>query len=220
MSWIKIERRFSSLVAELRRTERVDKDVREEVEVQDELKFSKSKHHFSLFAFRSSLLAFRFYLISFKAIFTNHIVNFYQMKTSSNFLLIIWVAILCSFSSLNAQAPEEIFSMAYNKSQTIESGYYEMTRKMKYMSHDDTTSNSSSCYFKKLPKDSLFGFAFYIPYNDSLGNLSSQLFFTGDELVRVSLKDSTATIKKIIPLIKKFLCLKSGLSLPNGHGLL
>lgn len=108
-------------------------------------------------------------------------------------LFLLGMAMMVSTESFG-QSPEEIMIGAYEKSKRVKGGFYEMTRKMKYMSDADTNSNTYKCHFHKLPKDKVFGFAFYQPYADSTGALALQLMYNGEALIRVNHKDSTAVI--------------------------
>jgi hypothetical protein len=88
---------------------------------------------------------------------------------------------------------EDILRKSYEKCQSIENGYYEMTHYMKYMSTKDTSSSSYSCYFRKLPNDSIYSTAFhYQSYYE--GDYSSDVLYTGDDFVNYSKKDSTGEI--------------------------
>jgi outer membrane lipoprotein-sorting protein len=88
---------------------------------------------------------------------------------------------------------EDVLRKSYEQCQSIESGYYEMTRYMKYMSDKDTSSNFFSCHFNKLPDDSTYSFAFhYQKFND--GKYSRSVLYTGDDFVNYSTKDSSGEI--------------------------
>ncbi|MBQ8957845.1 MAG: TlpA family protein disulfide reductase [Bacteroidales bacterium] len=86
---------------------------------------------------------------------------------------------------------EEMMRKSYQKCQSIESGHYEMTYLMKYMSKPDTTITQYVCEFLKLPDDTLFGFAFHSQLENDNGTVRSTLY-TGNELVRYD--DSAGTI--------------------------
>lgn len=116
------------------------------------------------------------------------------MKPGSIFLLVVIIWIVFQPFKGSCQTGKEVLTMAYEKTINIQSGYYEMTRKMKYMSQPDTVTHISQCYFKRLPKDDIFGFAFYQPFFDTTGLLTGQLFYTGEELVRTTAKDSSGVV--------------------------
>ncbi|HRW21671.1 MAG TPA: hypothetical protein P5509_06840, partial [Bacteroidales bacterium] len=71
---------------------------------------------------------------------------------------LLGILFIISCSEPNA---EDILKKSYEKCQSIENGYYEMTSYMKYMSNNDTTSSSYTCYFKKLADDSIYSAAFH-----------------------------------------------------------
>ena len=68
------------------------------------------------------------------------------------FLLLI---ILIQSSLAFSQEPKYILQQSFAQCQSIEKGYYEMTRRMKYMTKTDTSSSESHCHFKKLPDDTI-----------------------------------------------------------------
>jgi thiol-disulfide isomerase/thioredoxin len=106
--------------------------------------------------------------------------------------LIITGLLLFTFTSL-AQDAKEILQKSYAKCQAIQNGYYEMTKYMKYMTKKDTVATSFNCYFKKLKDDSLFSSAFH--YKGFYKNeWISEVLFTGEDLVSISLKDSSGFI--------------------------
>lgn len=109
-------------------------------------------------------------------------------------LVVVLSGNLLSFSDMYAQTAEEIMLLAYEKSKTLENGFYSMTRRMKYMTNNDTVTRKLQCHFIRLPEDDLFGFKFYQPFFDSTNTLSGQRFFTGNELVWTSFIDSTGEI--------------------------
>jgi peroxiredoxin len=97
------------------------------------------------------------------------------------------------FASCSKQNAEDILRKSYEKCQSIENGYYEMTHYMKYMSSTDTSSSSFSCYFRKLPDDSIYSSAFHYQYYYN-GEYSRDVLYTGDDFVNYSKKDSTGEI--------------------------
>jgi thiol-disulfide isomerase/thioredoxin len=106
------------------------------------------------------------------------------MKTP---LPIIVLLLLNSFI-LSAQNAKEILKNTYRKCQTIQNGYYEMTRYRKMMDSKDTLSSTSNCFFKRLKDDDLHLSAFH--YSDG-GNI---LIYTGSDLATVHSWDSSAVI--------------------------
>ncbi|MDB5277227.1 MAG: hypothetical protein JWR61_2182 [Ferruginibacter sp.] len=101
--------------------------------------------------------------------------------------LFFCILFLFNCNNLSAQNTKDILQQTYNKCQTIQNGYYEMTRYFKFMDAKDTTKSTSKCYFKRL-KDDDFDLAAF-RYED--GGIS---LYTGDDLIIVQPWDSTATI--------------------------
>lgn len=89
---------------------------------------------------------------------------------------------------------EHILKKSFEKCQSIENGYYEMTRSMKYMSDNDTTSFSFNCYFKKLADDTIYSSAFHYQRYYG-GEYSGDVLYTGDDFVNYSKNDSTGEIR-------------------------
>ena len=53
------------------------------------------------------------------------------------------------------QDAKDILKKSYRKCQSIQNGYYEMTRYEKHTDRKDTIKSSYTCYFKKLKNDTL-----------------------------------------------------------------
>ncbi len=102
-------------------------------------------------------------------------------------LFFIFLIIVNTTIDLQSQNVKDILQKTYNKCQSIENGYYEMTRYFKFMDFKDTSKSNSTCYFKKLKNDDLNLSAFR--YQN--GEIS---IYNGDELVLVQPWDSTAII--------------------------
>jgi len=103
---------------------------------------------------------------------------------------LLGILFIISCSEPNA---EDILKKSYEKCQSIENGYYEMTSYMKYMSNNDTTSSSYTCYFKKLADDSIYSAAFHYQHYYE-GEYAKDVLYTGDDFVNYSRKDSTGEI--------------------------
>jgi thiol-disulfide isomerase/thioredoxin len=89
--------------------------------------------------------------------------------------------------ALRAQIVEEILQKTYIKCQSINYGYYEMTRFFKFMDSKDTSKSNSTCYFKKLINDDL-----NLPvFRYDNGDIS---LYTGNELVEIQSWNRTAII--------------------------
>lgn len=89
--------------------------------------------------------------------------------------------------------PKIILRKSFEKCQSIANGYYEMTRHMKYMSDTDTLTSFYSCYFKKLPEDTIFSSAFHYQQFDQ-GEYSRNVLYTGNDFVYYSTNDSAGVI--------------------------
>ena len=91
------------------------------------------------------------------------------------------------------QEPKEILKQSLNSCQSIQNGSYEMTRYFKFMDDKDTSKHSYKCSFKKLKDDSIYSSAFHYKtlFNDSF---LIEAIYTGEDLVKASSRDSTATI--------------------------
>ena len=116
------------------------------------------------------------------------------MKRINQFKIYFLIAALSVFSfSTFGQDAEEILKKSYEKCQSIQNGYYEMSKYMKYGSDQDTIKKDYTCYFKKLNDDTLYTFAFHYQQflNDTCTN---DVLYTGDDLVRTSVKDSSGII--------------------------
>lgn len=94
----------------------------------------------------------------------------------------------------NAQDAKKILLDAYSRLQKIEKGYYEVTNRMKYMSGPDTSTWKERCWFKKLPKDDIFGIAFH-NYRYNEGAWTYHSLYTGNEFVSGS--DTSGTYQGI-----------------------
>ena len=107
-----------------------------------------------------------------------------------NFIL-IWL-LLASFAS-SAQDAKEILKKSFEQCQSVQNGYYEMDKYMKFMSGKDTTKTAFTCYFKKLNNDSIYSTLFH--YKEfRKDEYLSDVLYTGDDFVTTYLGDSTATI--------------------------
>jgi thiol-disulfide isomerase/thioredoxin len=106
-------------------------------------------------------------------------------------LLIPLFVLGCMCSS--AQNAKQILKTAYDRCQSIQSGYYEMIHSQKYMSGEDTVSSAFNCYFKKLADDTLYASAFH--YQSFYGGERKRdVLYSGEEFVNYSVADSTGEI--------------------------
>ena len=109
-----------------------------------------------------------------------------------------WVmaAIAVVIAGCNSRpSAKSVLRKSYKKCQSIQGGHYEMARKMKYMSDNDTTFDRYTCDFKKLPDDTIFGKVFNIVDLDP--EWPYHYLYTGNEEVRYD--DSTGTIRSCDP---------------------
>ena len=107
--------------------------------------------------------------------------------------VLAWVAVAVMLAGCNSQpTAEDVLRKSYQKCQSIQEGHYEMSRKMKYMSHNDTTLSRYTCDFKKLPDDTIYGKAFNSFEEHSVSEWSRHYLYTGNEFVYFD--DSTGTL--------------------------
>jgi peroxiredoxin len=114
--------------------------------------------------------------------------------------VLAWAAVAVVLVGCNSQpTAEEVLRKSYQKCQSIQEGHYEMSRRMKYMSGNDTTLSRYTCDFKKLPDDTIYGKAFnyfqetWDPDNGSWDSgWSYHFLYTGNEYA--SFDDSTGTL--------------------------
>ena len=107
--------------------------------------------------------------------------------------ILLTTGLLLFYFTSFGQDAKEILKQSYDKCQSVQNGYYEMSEYMKFMSGKDTSKNSFNCYFKKLKDDSLYSSAFhYKAYFKE--EYTGDVLYTGDDFVRTSTIDSTATI--------------------------
>lgn len=111
----------------------------------------------------------------------------YKMKRIYLFALLF----LLTLGSIG-QNPTEILKNSYLKCQSVQNGYYEMTKYMKYMTEKDTVKTSFNCYFKKLEDDSLYSSAFHYNYNSSA--FSGEIMYTGNDFITCNVSDSSGVI--------------------------
>ena len=107
--------------------------------------------------------------------------------------VLAWASVVVMLAGCNSQpTAEDVLRKSYQKCQSIQEGHYEMTQKMKYMSHNDTTLSRYTCDFKKLPDDTVYGKAFNSFEEYSVSEWSRHYLYTRNEYV--SFDDSTGTL--------------------------
>ena len=107
--------------------------------------------------------------------------------------ILTFTAFLICFSSTSAQDAKITLQKSFDKCQSINNGYYEMSRYFKSMTKKDTTTSFSTCYFKKLDNDTIFSSAFHTRVYWK-GEYNGDVLYTGDDFVTTSKKDSTGRI--------------------------
>ncbi|MBK7231727.1 MAG: redoxin domain-containing protein [Saprospiraceae bacterium] len=89
---------------------------------------------------------------------------------------------------------KEILQKSFKKCQSIQNGYYEMTRYTTKLEVDkDTPESKYTCYFDKSKNDSIYSSAFHLKHYKN-GKCKSEIIYTGEEFVIADVSDSTATI--------------------------
>lgn len=107
--------------------------------------------------------------------------------------VLAWAAVAVMLAGCNSQpTAEDVLRKSYQKCQSIQEGHYEMTRKKKWMSGNDTTLSRYTCDFKKLPDDTVYGKAFNSFEEYSVSEWSRHYLYTGNEYA--SFDDSTGTL--------------------------
>ncbi len=91
------------------------------------------------------------------------------------------------------QEAKQIMKEAFDKCQSIQSGYYEMIHSQKYMTGTDTVSSTFNCYFKKLADDTLYSSAFHYT-SFYKGEYGQDVLYTGNEFVTYGTDDSTGQV--------------------------
>ncbi len=112
------------------------------------------------------------------------------MKVKSLITLLLLTTLLATY----AQDARDILKKSYHKCQSIQSGYYQLDSRMKYMTNNDTVKNYYECYFKKTKEDTIFSFLFHNKYFNDGKNVSEIIIYTGDDLIITNVEDSTSTI--------------------------
>ena len=107
--------------------------------------------------------------------------------------ILTFTAFLICFSSTSAQDAKITLQKSFDKCQSINNGYYEMSRYFKSMTKKDTTTSFSTCCFKKLDNDTIFPSAFHTRVYWK-GEYNGDVLYTGDDFVTTSKKDSTGRI--------------------------
>lgn len=87
----------------------------------------------------------------------------------------------------------EILQKSQAECLKIQNGYYELKQYLKFIGQPDTMAYSIKCYFRKMPSDNIYGWAFH--YHRLRGESDyGEVLYTGNELVSTDPRDSTAEI--------------------------
>ncbi|TAH41307.1 MAG: TlpA family protein disulfide reductase [Bacteroidetes bacterium] len=103
------------------------------------------------------------------------------------------LAILLSlFFNSAAQSPISILKASYIKCLSIDNGYYELERNMKFMDGPDTSKSIHRCHFKKLKDDTLFSAKFHLKtiYRNKE---EREVLYDGEDFITAYSKDSSGT---------------------------
>ena len=95
-------------------------------------------------------------------------------------------------SSNGKPTAKEVILKSYQKCQSIQGGHYEMERRMKYMTSNDTILARYTCDFKEMPEDTIFGMFFASYYEVPSSKYTSHSLYTGNEFVGYD--DSVGTV--------------------------
>ncbi len=114
---------------------------------------------------------------------------------------LLHIILILTFSS-NAQTANEIILKTIEKCNAIESGYYEMDFKMKFISGPDTSSRSYNCYFKKLDKDPCFPVQFNYQYFYD-NELNQHAVYNSKTLTNGYSRDSSGQTQSVDKWIKE-----------------
>jgi len=95
--------------------------------------------------------------------------------------------------TMYGQDATAILTKARQKCQSVQNGYYEMTKHMLPMTRKDTIRTSFTCHFKKLANDTVCSSAYHSRRFWG-GRLTHDILYTGDDYVVTNPRDSSAAI--------------------------
>ena len=93
------------------------------------------------------------------------------------------IALLCASGCYGQPTAESVLVDAYRKCRTIQGGHYEMERRMRSMSGNDTAISRYICDFRKMPDDTIFGKVFDLYGKGFNGDIIAHYLYTGNEFV-------------------------------------
>jgi thiol-disulfide isomerase/thioredoxin len=102
-------------------------------------------------------------------------------------------SVLLLFCNPDYNDAKEILKKSYEKCQSIQNGYYEMTVYLKATSGKDTATGSYSCHFDKLLNDPIFSSAFHYKYYEG-GQYKADVMYTGSDFVKTNVQDNVALV--------------------------
>ena len=113
--------------------------------------------------------------------------------------ILIYLISSLAFLSCTHHDARSILKAAFNKCQSVQNGYYEMTRYEKFLQDTDTTVFKLQCHFKRLTNDTIYNCSFHYDeaFNDPDDNFKMyrrSAIYTGHDFASLSLQDSTAVI--------------------------
>ena len=104
------------------------------------------------------------------------------MRTSSKRLILDAFLLTLIFFGCTPD-PKSILEKSFEKCQSIENGYYEMTKYVKLQGRIDTIEVSQKTYFKKQQSDTPYTFIFHSEFfSEDLGGMVN-ILYTGNEIV-------------------------------------
>ncbi len=109
--------------------------------------------------------------------------------------LIIFLLCLVLGPGVYAQTPValEILQKSRAECLKIRNGNYELTQYLKFIGQTDTMVISERCYFRKMPADTIYGWAFH--YQRMRGKTDfGEVMYSGEDLISTNPADSTAEI--------------------------
>jgi len=107
-------------------------------------------------------------------------------------IISLLIGLIISIAS-QGQDALEILQKSQAECLKIQNGYYELTQHLRFIGQSDTMVYSIKCYFRKMPSDNNYGWAFH--YHRMFGEMDfGEVLYTGEDLVKTDPRDSTAEI--------------------------
>lgn len=115
---------------------------------------------------------------------------------------LLFATLYFSAITISAQDAKSILKMSYHKCQSVQNGYFEMTKRMKYMTGKDTAETAIKGSFKKVKGDTIYTAIFNFKLFRQ-NEFTGDLLYTGDNLVFSEQMDSTAVIMSRVTWAKE-----------------